>query len=506
MRRTSTHTVSWGSKATGTPWGGRRFATYSNLPPGSYTFEVKAANPDGVWSGTPARVGIIVKPPFWGTWWFRLGLVALALASALLVHRSRVHVLETRRRELEAMVAQRTEQLAQVASIVRSINSKLGFDELLSSILSEARQIGGVERAAFLVRDRATQLFDVRASIDWDDGGAARRLDLEQVREHFLRGGEQVRPGVLRIPGTRGDVGSSGPEARGLPPLIVMTVEVSDELDGLLVLAGASRHDPFSERDIELVASLREHIRSAFIKARLLSELEELSDKKSEALRIAAHDLRNPVSSIISSLQLVELKLRQGSIDAREAEHRLERVSAIAGATLELLERVLDLSIIEAGGMRLEVGQADVRELLMRGVAKHQERAAEKGIALSFEPAQEQLRVTADGVRIGQVVDNLISNALKFTPGGGSVLVGCRTHGSEVVAFVRDTGLGLGSEDLRQVFRSFKRLSATPTGGEPSTGLGLAIAKGIVEAHGGRIWVESEKGKGSTFYFALPAA
>lgn len=486
--------------------GTRRYATYSNLPPGRYTFEVKAANPDGVWSSAPAGVRIVVTPPFWGTWWFRLGLGVLALASVLAVHRWRVHALEAHRRELEVTVAQRTEQLAQVASIVRSINSRLGFDELLKAILSEARAVGGVQCAVFLVRDRATQLFDSRVSINCPDDGGTRRMTLEEVRQRYLAPGTQVRQGLFLVPRARPRAGDHSQEVDGTPAVLAMTVEVSDELDGLLVLAGEARPEPFSGRDIELLSSLREHIRSAFIKARLLSELEELSDKKSEALRIAAHDLRNPVSAIISALQLTQLKLRQGSIDGREAEHRLERVSAIAGATLELLERVLDLSIIEAGGMRLELGSADLRELLVRGTAKHQERAAEKGIALAIEPGRQPLVARADAVRISQVVDNLISNALKFTVGGGSVLVGCRAHGNEMVAFVRDTGQGLGPEDLRQVFRSFKRLSAAPTGGEPSTGLGLAIAKGIVEAHGGRIWVESEKGEGSTFYFALPAA
>jgi signal transduction histidine kinase len=258
------------------------------------------------------------------------------------------------------------------------------------------------------------------------------------------------------------------------------------------------------DRDLDLLSDLREHILAALLKARLVQDLQSTSDKKSEVVRIAAHDLRSPLATIVAFLQLMAGKMRSERFDAEAAAQRIEGLVGVGRQGLQLMERLLDLSAIESGRDELRRKRAELGQLLGERVTAHRERARSKEIELHLSTDRSLPEVQADTTRIAQVVDNLIGNAIKYTHPGGAVHVGCEARAHELVISVRDTGQGLTREDLQQVFRSFKRLSARPTGGEPSTGLGLAIAKSIVERHGGRLWVESEHGQGATFSFSLP--
>jgi signal transduction histidine kinase len=172
---------------------------------------------------------------------------------------------------------------------------------------------------------------------------------------------------------------------------------------------------------------------------------------------------------------------------------------------MEQLERLLDLAVIESGDRELELEETDLCELAAECIEHSRDAALAKDIPLSLDaPERETVWVQADATGLRQVFNNLVSNALKYTHPGGKVWVSCGREDGNAVVHVRDTGQGLGPDDLAQAFRSFRRLSARPTAGEPSNGLGLAIAKGIIDVHGGRIWVKSQKGKGSTFSFSLP--
>ena len=134
----------------------------------------------------------------------------------------------------------------------------------------------------------------------------------------------------------------------------------------------------------------------------------------------------------------------------------------------------------------------------------HAPSAARKRIHLSFHGEDHIPPVAADESRITEVFDNLVSNAIKYTPVGGGVTIRCEAGTGEVITHVQDNGQGLTEDDLKNAFRTFRKLSARPTGGELSTGLGLAIVKRLVEIHGGRVWVVSRKEQGSTFSFAIP--
>ncbi len=233
-------------------------------------------------------------------------------------------------------------------------------------------------------------------------------------------------------------------------------------------------------------------------------ELQELNEKKNEFLGIAAHDLRNPLSSIIGyvSLTITEIKEFRFSVDT--AIHDMEAILRTANQMLRLIEDLLDLTAIESGKVVLDRQRINAIEIVKACEDLHHRRAHQKQIDMDIEYVDE-LPMYADRARLYSVIDNLLSNAIKYTNPSGRIRVTFERRATDAVIHVHDTGQGMTEEDLQTVFSSFGKLSSKPTGGETSTGLGLAISKKIVELHGGKIRVTSEKGKGSCFSVSIPS-
>jgi len=231
-------------------------------------------------------------------------------------------------------------------------------------------------------------------------------------------------------------------------------------------------------------------------------ELEAASRHKSEFLANMSHELRTPLNAIIGFSQVLGEKLF-GEVNAKQEEY-LDDILSSANHLLALINDILDLSKVEAGQLELEVAPFSMREALERGVVMVRERAMKEGVqvALATNPGVDL--VTGDERRIKQVIFNLLSNAVKFTPAGGAVDVRATQVNGEVRVSVADTGPGIAAEDHERIFEEFQQTAAGVEQRE-GTGLGLALSRRLVELHGGRIWVDSEPGKGSTFVFTLPA-
>ena len=235
---------------------------------------------------------------------------------------------------------------------------------------------------------------------------------------------------------------------------------------------------------------------------RVYTELEAASRHKSEFLANMSHELRTPLNAIIGFSQVLRDEM-VGAVNEKQAEY-LDDIISSGNHLLSLINDVLDLSKVEAGQVELEVHPFSLREALERGVVMVRERATEDGVRLAFVADPEVDVVDGDERRIKQVIFNLLSNAVKFTPAGGEVDVSATRANGEVRVSVADTGPGIAPEDQERIFEEFQQ-SETGVGLREGTGLGLALSKRYVELHGGRIWVESEVGRGSTFTFALPA-
>ena len=268
-------------------------------------------------------------------------------------------------------------------------------------------------------------------------------------------------------------------------------LERRDELGAL-----ASAFNTMADHLQELIGGLERLVQER------TKQLEQASKHKSEFLANMSHELRTPLNAIIGFTQVLQQKLF-GEVNDKQEEY-LGDIHGSANHLLELINDVLDLSKVEAGQVELEDGSFSLREALERGVIMLRERAVKGGVELRLDADANVDTIQGDERRIRQVVFNLLSNAVKFTPRGGRVEVASAQRSGEVRVSVADTGPGIAADDLERIFEEFQQSDAGAQERE-GTGLGLALSKKLIELHGGRLWVESELGKGSTFTFALPA-
>ena len=275
------------------------------------------------------------------------------------------------------------------------------------------------------------------------------------------------------------------------------------------IFVGRANPGPFSDKDIALLRTFADQAVIAIQNARLFREIEDKSRQlevanqhKSAFLASMSHELRTPLNAIIGFSEVLLARFF-GELNEKQDDY-LKDIHSSGKHLLALINDVLDLSKVEAGRMDLELSQFDAPVALADAMTLIRERAMKHGIALGLEVAPGIGAVTADERKFKQILLNLLSNAVKFTPDGGRVDVSAVRDGAALVVAVRDTGIGIAPEDQQAVFEEFRQVGTNYTSKAEGTGLGLALTRRFVELHGGRIWLESEPGKGSTFYFSIP--
>jgi PAS domain S-box-containing protein len=255
---------------------------------------------------------------------------------------------------------------------------------------------------------------------------------------------------------------------------------------------------------ISFLADITESKRAKEEIAQKNAQLVELNNVKNQLLGMAAHDLRNPLSVVNASSTFLLDDMSRNLPEAKRADF-LRRIHSSSKFMLKLIDDLLDVAKIEAGKLDLELATGDLCGLIEENLTMNRMLAEKKGIRLDYAPECGMPLFRFDRGKVEQVLNNLISNALKFSAPDTVVTVqASRARDESVVVSVRDQGQGIPAEELDKLFKPFGKTSVRSTAGEKSTGLGLAICRKIVEGHGGRIWAESEIGKGSTFSFSLP--
>ncbi len=258
----------------------------------------------------------------------------------------------------------------------------------------------------------------------------------------------------------------------------------------------------YADLHVQLFQQIAGQLSTIVEKSRLYQELLELNQLKNKFLGIAAHDLRSPIAAIKGTLSL----LVDGLMGPLTGEQRelLAELSQAASHMQSLVEDLLDVTAIEAGSLVLRPILLPLGDFLQACAKSGRRLAAAKSMSLELELAPNLPEVCLDPDRMEQVMSNLVGNAIKFSHPGSPIRIVARGGDGEALVTVEDRGQGIAKAEIEKLFQPFARTSTRPTAGEQTTGLGLAIVKRIVEAHGGRVEVESEPGRGSSFRVRLP--
>jgi signal transduction histidine kinase/putative methionine-R-sulfoxide reductase with GAF domain len=416
--------------------------------------------------------------------------------------------------ELQARTQQLTrsvDQLTALGEVGRAVSSTLDLETVLTTIVSRAVELSGLDGGIVSEYEEATEEFVQRAA---SQTGNVLANALRGIRYRKGEGAigrtaltrQPVQVPDITVPGAYDSRVRAGLIESGVRAVLAVPMIHQDRLVGCL---GVTRNRPgdFPAETIDLLRTFATQSALAIQNARLFREIEDksrqlevASQHKSEFLANMSHELRTPLNAIIGFSEVLSDRMF-GDLNEKQEEY-LKDIYASGTHLLSLINDILDLSKIEAGRMELELTDFHLPTALDSALTLVRERAGRRSIALHLSVDERLGHIQADERKVRQVVLNLLSNAIKFTPEGGRIEVAAVPKDGFVEVSVSDTGVGIAPEDQEAVFEEFRQVGTADKKVE-GTGLGLTLCRKFVELHGGRIWVKSQVGVGSTFTFTL---
>ena len=421
-------------------------------------------------------------------------------------------------KELEARTADLTrsvEQLTALGEVGRAVSSTLDLGMVLTTIVSRAVQLSGLDGGVVFEYDENTEEFVQRVATETGAALAEARRTTRIRKGEGVLGQTAITLEPVQVP----DITVPGAYAgrlretlieSGVRAILAVPMVREGQLIGCL---GVTRNRPgdFPADTIELLRTFATQSALAIQNARLFREIEDKSRQleaasrhKSEFLANMSHELRTPLNAVIGFSEVL-IQRMFGALNDKQDEY-LKDIYASGQHLLSLINDILDLSKIEAGRMELAPAPFHLPTALENAVTLVRERAGRHGIALRLDIDSQLGELVGDERKIKQVLLNLLSNAVKFTPEGGQISVKAGLRDGAVEIAVTDTGIGIAPEDQAAIFEEFRQVGSDDARKQEGTGLGLTLAKKFVELHGGRVRVESDLGRGSTFSFTLPVS
>jgi PAS domain S-box-containing protein len=461
--------------------GYRREAYYNNIPPGRYTFRVSAANDDGVWNEAGASYALTLAPHVYQTVWFyavAIGAIVLGIVAA---HNRRVRNLKASEQRLAALVNHRTAEVLEQRAFLRRV---IDLDPNYIFAKDREGRYTLVNQAMAKVWGTTPAQLIGRTDAEVHPG----YVQLERIRRYDLNVIESKKEQLY------------SEESGTLPNGDQIWVQVSR-----MPIIGA---DGTVEQVLGVATDITAQKRAAIELQHAMETAEAATRAKSLFLANMSHEIRTPMNGVIGMTEL----LLDTALHPLQREY-VDMIKTSADSLLTVINDVLDFSKIEAGELTFDPQEFSLRHIVETTVRTMTLRAAQKQLVLRHEIAPTVPdRLIADGHRLTQVLNNLIGNAIKFTP-SGSVILRIKPSGparpradeTELHFEVQDTGIGIAESDQAHVFEAFKQASTSTARRFGGTGLGLSISNRLVTGLGGRIWLESAEGKGTTFHFTIRA-
>lgn len=448
------------------------------------------------------------------------GILGLALLFYLYVMQKLGELTNVRRELLgtrlrEELLRGRLSELSSLFETTARANTQMDLDRMLDLIVRRVLICLEADQSSILLLDRDRRELRCRAVAGRDE---------EFVRNARVKLGQGIAGWVAEhndpVVLDDTEMATRFPEefkrGRDIATSLCVPLSTGDEVVGVLNINRLERRRPFTPMDARLTLIFSEHIASAILRIRHFSDLEgrtanlvetnqqlaNLNRMKEIFMAAARHEMRTPLSAILASSDLLK---RDGlGMDPVRHEKLVNTVREQSGHLRDLVNRITELSRLEDGQLSFDRSPHSLNQIVREALRATEGQAARRGIGMieDLDPGLPELGI--DGLKIRQVVINLLTNAAKFSSPGGAIHISTRRDGEEVIVEVTDEGIGIRSDEIEGIFQLFSRSEEVVGQSIEGLGIGLYLVKRYVQAHGGRVWVESSPGKGSRFFFSLP--